>query len=125
MSSKKGCVVPCKDRPLYNSTAKRGVKPLPLQIDLPLNNNNNYYSNQLKLHPIVNLISLDDVEIVWRHTNIGIFYQSGPALGGAGPIGINFGRPRFPVNLHQRSVELGAGPNWEQLVQLPNGVFTT
>ena len=41
--------------------------------------------------------------------------QSGPALGGGGPIWIIFGRPRFPVNLHQGLYNWTRGPvgsNW-------------
>ena len=47
-----------------------------------------------------------------------VSFQSGPALGGAGSNWEQFQSAQVPSQLAPRSVELGAGPNWEQLVQL-------
>ena len=42
----------------------------------------------------------------------------GPALGGVGLNWEQFRSAQVPSQLVPRSVELGAGPNWEQLVHL-------
>ena len=43
---------------------------------------------------------------------------AGPALGGVGPNWEQFRSAQVPSQLAPMSVELYAGPNWEQLVQL-------
>ena len=43
---------------------------------------------------------------------------AGPVLGGAEPSWEQFRLAQVPSQLAPRTVELGAGPNWEQLVQL-------
>ena len=46
---------------------------------------------------------------------------AGPTLGGAGPNCEQFRSAQVPSQLAPRSVELGAGPSWEQLIQLAKG----
>ena len=48
----------------------------------------------------------------------GWYRYAGPALGGTGPNREQFRSAHVPSQFAPRSVELGAGPNWEQLVQL-------
>ena len=43
--------------------------------------------------------------------------SAGQALGGAGPFWEQFRSAQVPSQLARKSVELGEGPNWEQLVQ--------
>ena len=44
--------------------------------------------------------------------------HAGPTLGSAGPNFEHFRSAQVPSQLAPRSVELGAWPNWDQLVQL-------
>ena len=44
--------------------------------------------------------------------------MTGPVLGGVGPKLEQIQSAQVPSQLAPRSVELGAGPNWEKLVQL-------
>ena len=55
---------------------------------------------------------------VYFATRSRLFVRPGPALGGAGPNWEQFRSAQVPSQLAPRSVEVGAGLNWEQLVQL-------
>ena len=80
---------------------------------------------QLGLHP---LYKVDEglsaqtlcvtVLVLMRHVHIDLTLDPGPALGGAGPNLEQFRSAQVPSQHPPRSVELVAGSNWEQWVQL-------
>ena len=71
----------------------------------------NALTTELGLH-LVPWIRSDDV-CMSKTCYLGFIY-SGPALGGAGSNWEQFRSVQVPSQLAPRSVELGAGPYWEQ-----------